>query len=40
MLLMEKRRSHKDVRVYQLSFEAGMEIMGFQKLFPKKKYIP
>jgi four helix bundle protein len=32
---MEKIRTHKDLRVYQLSFEAGMMIFNTSKQFPK-----
>lgn len=34
---MEKIRTHKDLKVYQLSFEAGMEIFEITKLFPKEE---
>jgi len=34
---MEKIRTHKDLRVYQLSFEAGMEIFELSKKFPKEE---
>ncbi len=34
---MEKIKSHKDLRVYQLSFEAGMEIFELSKKFPKEE---
>jgi len=34
---MEKIRTHKDLRVYQLSFEAGMEIYHISKTFPKEE---
>jgi len=34
---MERIRSHKDLRVYQLSFEAAMEIFEISKTFPKSE---
>ncbi|MBW6497830.1 MAG: four helix bundle protein [Bacteroidales bacterium] len=34
---MEKIRTHKDLRVFQLSFEAGMEIFEISKTFPKNE---
>ena len=34
---MEKIKTHKELRVYQLSFEAGMEIFHLSKLFPKEE---
>lgn len=34
---MEKIRTHKDLRVYTLSFEAGMEVYEITKLFPKEE---
>ena len=34
---MEKIRKHKDLRVYQLSFEAGMEVFVLTKKFPKEE---
>ncbi len=34
---MEKIRKHKDLRVYQLSFEAGMEVFELTKKFPKEE---
>ncbi|MGC4129436.1 MAG: four helix bundle protein [Bergeyella sp.] len=34
---MEKIRTHRDLKVYQLSFEAGMEIFNFSKNFPKEE---
>lgn len=34
---MEKITSHKDLRVYQLSFKMGMEIFHLTKLFPKEE---
>jgi four helix bundle protein len=32
---MEKIKSHRDLRVYKLSFETGMEIYKLTKNFPK-----
>lgn len=32
-----KIQTHKDLRVYQLSFEAGMEIYQITKTFPKEE---
>jgi four helix bundle protein len=34
---MEEIRRHKDLRVFQLSFEAGMEIYRMTKRFPKEE---
>lgn len=34
---MEEIRKHKDLRVYQLSFEAGMEVFRRTKRFPKEE---
>jgi four helix bundle protein len=34
---MGKIRTHKDLDVYQLSFEAGMEIFELSKNFPKEE---
>ena len=34
---MVKINTHKDLRVYQLSFEAGMEIFNLSKSFPKEE---
>ncbi len=34
---MEKIRTHKDLNVYQLSFEGGMEIFEISKSFPKEE---
>ena len=34
---MDKIRTHKDLKVYPLSFEAGMEIFELTKLFPKEE---
>lgn len=36
---MEKIRSHKDLRVYQLAFEAALQIQEISKYFPaEEKY--
>ena len=32
-----KIRTHKDLKVYQLSFEAGMEVFQLTKSFPKEE---
>ena len=34
---MERIKTHKDLKVFQLSFETGMEIFGISKLFPKEE---
>jgi four helix bundle protein len=34
---LKKIGTHKDLRVYQLSFEAGMEVYKISKLFPKEE---
>lgn len=34
---MEKIKTHKDLRVYQLSFKTGMEIFHLTKSFPKEE---
>jgi four helix bundle protein len=34
---MEKIRTHRNLKVFQLSFEAGMEIFRTSKSFPKKE---
>lgn len=34
---MERIRTHRELRVYQLSFEAGMEIFRISKTFPKEE---
>ena len=34
---MEEIRKHKDLRVYQLSFETGMEVFRLSKKFPKEE---
>ena len=33
----DKIRTHKDLKVYQLSFEAGMEVFQLTKNFPKEE---
>ena len=33
----KKIRTHKDLKVYQLSFEAGMEVFELSKDFPKEE---
>ena len=35
--MSEKIRTHKDLKVYQLSFELGMEIFNLTKSFPKEE---
>ncbi len=36
---MDKIRTHKDLKVYQLSFSAGMEVFEMSKTFPtEEKY--
>ena len=35
--MSEKIKSHRELRVYQLSFEAGMEIFNISKSFPKEE---
>jgi four helix bundle protein len=35
--IVERIRTHHDLRVFQLSFEAGMEIFRFSKNFPKEE---
>lgn len=35
--MSEKIRTHKDLKVYQLSFEAGMEVFKITKMFPKEE---
>jgi len=37
MFKMEKIRTHEDLKVYQLSFEAGMQIFETSKSFPKEE---
>ena len=34
---MEKIRTHKDLRAYQLSFDTGMEIFRLSRSFPKEE---
>lgn len=34
---MERIRTHKDLRVFQVSFEAGMIIFNLSKSFPKEE---
>lgn len=34
---MEKIRTHRDLKVYQLSFNGGMSIFPFTKSFPKEE---
>lgn len=34
---MEKIRTHKNLRVFQISFEAGMMIFNMSKTFPKEE---
>lgn len=34
---MVKIKTHKELRVYQLSFEAGMDVFRMSKLFPKEE---
>ena len=34
---MEQIRKHKDLKVFQLSFEAGLEIFELTKKFPKEE---
>ena len=34
---MEKIKTHKDLRVYQFSFEAGMDVYELSKKFPKEE---
>jgi hypothetical protein len=35
---MDKIKTHRDLKVFQLSFEAGMEIFRMSKLFPKEEF--
>ncbi len=35
--MSDKIRTHKDLKVYQLSFDAGMEVYHLSKLFPKEE---
>jgi len=34
---LEKIRTHKDLRVYQLSFEVGMEVFRISRIFPREE---
>ena len=34
---MEEIRKHKDLKVFKLSFEAGMEVFQLSKKFPKEE---
>jgi four helix bundle protein len=34
---MERIKTHKDLKVYQLSFEAGMKIFEISKSFPREE---
>jgi len=34
---MDKIKTHRDLKVFQLSFESGMEIFKISKLFPKEE---
>ncbi|MFA7685607.1 MAG: four helix bundle protein [Candidatus Gracilibacteria bacterium] len=34
---MEKIKTHRELKVFQLSFEVGMEIFRITKLFPKEE---
>lgn len=34
---MERIRTHKDLKVYQLSFKSGREVFELTKLFPKEE---
>ncbi len=34
---MERIKTHKDLKVYKLSFEAGMEVFELTKSFPKEE---
>lgn len=35
--MAEKIKAHRDLKVFQLSFEAGMEIFNISKSFPKEE---
>jgi len=35
--MSDKIRTHKDLKVYQLSFETGMKVYHLSKLFPKEE---
>ena len=34
---MERIRTHRDLKVYQLSFEVGMQIFKISKSFPREE---
>lgn len=34
---MDRIKTHRDLNVYQLSFEAGMEVFEMSKVFPKEE---
>ncbi|PKO95535.1 MAG: four helix bundle protein [Bacteroidetes bacterium HGW-Bacteroidetes-9] len=34
---MEKIRTHRDLKVFQLSFDSGMDVYKISKLFPKEE---
>ncbi len=34
---MEKIRTHRDLKVFRISFESGMEIFNLSKTFPKEE---
>ena len=34
---MDRIRTHRDLKVFQLSFEAGMEVFWTSKAFPKEE---
>ena len=35
--MSERIKTHQDLKVYQLSFEVGMEVFHVTKLFPKEE---
>jgi four helix bundle protein len=35
--MSEKIKSHRDLKVFQLSFESGMEVFNLSKTFPKEE---
>lgn len=35
--MTEKIKTHRDLRVFQLSFEAGMDVFNISKTFPKEE---
>jgi len=35
--MADKIKSHRELKVYQLSFEVGMEIFHLSKKFPKEE---